>query len=90
MMKRNNRMELKNRVAAALFGKYDCSRIVGNIDFCVLLKRRDRRQMTFIPGKEQMNATSSDEKYNSLLATSAPRTRHLPPKLRRRSINTAF
>ena len=27
--------ELKNRVAAAYFGKYDCNRIVGNIDFCV-------------------------------------------------------
>ena len=41
--------ELKNRVAAAYFGKYDCTRIVGNIDFCVSPKRRDPRQMTFIP-----------------------------------------
>ncbi len=41
--------ELKNRVATAYFGKYDCDRIVGNIDFCVLPKRRDPRQMTFIP-----------------------------------------
>ncbi len=40
--------ELKNRVAAAYFGKYDCTRIVGNIDFCVLPKRRDPSQMTFI------------------------------------------
>ena len=41
--------ELKNRVAALFFGKYDCTRIVGNIDFCVSLKRRDPRQMTLIP-----------------------------------------
>ena len=41
--------ELKNRVAAMFFGKYDCTRIVGNIDFCVLPKRRDPRQMMFIP-----------------------------------------
>ncbi len=41
--------ELKNRVATVYFGKYDCDRIVGNIDFCVLPKRRDARQMTFIP-----------------------------------------
>ena len=41
--------ELKNRVAAAYFGKYDCGRIVGNIDFCVSPKRRDPRQMTFVP-----------------------------------------
>ncbi len=40
--------ELKNRVAAAFFGKYDCTRIVGNIDFCVLTKRRDPSQKTFI------------------------------------------
>lgn len=31
--------ELKNRVAALFFGKYDCTRIVGNIDFCVSPKR---------------------------------------------------
>jgi hypothetical protein len=41
--------ELKNRVAARYFGKYDCTRIVGNIDFCVSPKRRDPRQMTFAP-----------------------------------------
>ena len=40
--------ELKNRVAALFFGKYDCTRIVGDIDFCVSPKRRDPRQMTFI------------------------------------------
>ena len=41
--------EPKNRVATAYFGKYDCDRIVGNIDFCVSPKRRDPRQMTFVP-----------------------------------------
>ena len=41
--------ELTNRIAALYFGKYDCGRIVGNIDFCVSQNRRDPRQMTFIP-----------------------------------------
>ena len=41
--------ELKNRVATLYFGRYDCDRIVGNIDFCVSPKRRDPRQMTFVP-----------------------------------------
>ena len=41
--------ELKNRVATVYFGKYDCTRIVGNIDFCVSPKRRDVRQTEFIP-----------------------------------------
>jgi hypothetical protein len=40
--------ELKNRVAAQYFTKYDCTRIVGNIDFCVSIKRKDPHQMTFI------------------------------------------
>ena len=41
--------ELKNRVATVYFGRFDCTRIVGNIDFCVSPKRRDPRQMTFVP-----------------------------------------
>ena len=41
--------ELKNRVAAIDFAKFDCTRIVGNIDFCVCAKRRDPRQMTLVP-----------------------------------------
>ena len=41
--------ELKNRVATVYFGKYDCTRIVGNIDFCVCAKRRDVWQMTLLP-----------------------------------------
>ena len=41
--------ELKNRVAADFFGRYDCTRIVGNIDFCVSAKARDTNQMTFMP-----------------------------------------
>jgi len=40
--------ELKNKIAADFFGAFDCTRIVGNIDFCVSPKRRDPRQMTFI------------------------------------------
>ncbi len=42
--------ELKNRVAAEYFAKYDCARIVGNIDFCASARRKDDpRQMTFAP-----------------------------------------
>ena len=41
--------ELKNKIAADFFGAFDCTRIVGNIDFCVSPKRRDPRQMTFVP-----------------------------------------
>ena len=41
--------DLKNRVAADFFGSYDCTRIVGNIDFCASTKARDSRQLTLLP-----------------------------------------
>ena len=31
--------ELKNKVAADFFGAFDCTRIIGNVDFCVAAKR---------------------------------------------------
>ena len=30
--------ELKNKVAADFFGAFDCTRIIGNVDFCVAAK----------------------------------------------------
>ena len=48
--------ELKNRVAADWFGAFDCSRIIGNIDFCV-----------DIPATEL--DLGYDETYTSLLAS---------------------
>ena len=36
--------ELKNRIAAEFFGKFDCTRIVGNIDFCVCVKGEKGRR----------------------------------------------
>ena len=41
--------ELKNKVAADFFGAFDCTRIIGNVDFCVAAKRRDPRQTEFLP-----------------------------------------
>ena len=29
--------ELKNKVAADFFGAFDCTRIIGNVDFCVAM-----------------------------------------------------
>ena len=37
--------ELKNKVAADWFADYDCTRIVGNIDFCVSVPADDPRQI---------------------------------------------
>jgi len=31
--------ELKNKLAQDYFGVYDCTKIIGNVDFCVCLKQ---------------------------------------------------
>jgi len=31
--------ELKNRVAQGYFTEYDCTKIIGKVDFCVLPKK---------------------------------------------------
>src|ERR1017187_677005 len=37
--------ELKNKVAKDYFGMYDCTKIIGNIDFCVTLKSLHKNQV---------------------------------------------
>ncbi len=34
--------ELKNKVAQDYFGKYDCTRIIGNVDFCVSISQSEK------------------------------------------------
>jgi hypothetical protein len=38
--------ELKNKVAEDYFEKYDCTKVIGDIDFCVTLKERNKLQQT--------------------------------------------
>ncbi len=51
--------ELKNRVAAEYFGKYDCARIVGNIDFCVSPKQSGRTGRQPVPDANGRSAHSA-------------------------------
>ena len=44
--------EIKNRVAADVFGDYDCARILGAVDFCVMPRAQA------VPGN--LNAERSD------------------------------
>ncbi len=39
--------ELKNKVAADFFGAFDCTRIIGNVDFCVAAKRSARPESLY-------------------------------------------
>ena len=48
--------ELKNRVATVYFGRFDCTRIVGNIDFCVSPKRHTR----CLPRRSSRRSTNTD------------------------------
>ena len=52
--------ELKNKVAVEFFVKYDCTRIVGNIDFCVSPKRLDPRQRSLEERGAEEDAYSYD------------------------------
>ena len=36
--------ELKNKVAQDYFGVFDCTRIIGNIDFCVTLPAPNKKK----------------------------------------------
>jgi uncharacterized protein (DUF3820 family) len=80
---------LKNRVAADFFGAYDCTRIVGNIDFCVSVKSRDARQMAFLPEEtlywveSQNHPTDIHRMLAQLVLTIKSETAHmdfLPPR----------
>ena len=39
--------ELKNKVAQNYFSEFDCTKIIGNIDFCVILNEKGRKKSLF-------------------------------------------
>ena len=61
--------ELKNRVAADVFGDYDCARILGAVDFCV----SPRAQAT--PGNLSAEPQSRREHGDSISNSASPRLR---------------
>ena len=36
--------ELKNKIAQDYFGVFDCTKIIGNVDFCVTLSTENKKQ----------------------------------------------
>lgn len=40
--------ELKNKVAQDYFGLYDCTKIMGNVDFCFVYKNLTFNQLTLL------------------------------------------
>lgn len=36
--------ELKNKIAKDFFAVYDCTKIIGNIDFCVSMKKTSKEE----------------------------------------------
>ena len=36
--------ELKNKIAQDYFGMFDCTKIIGNVDFCVTLSTENKKQ----------------------------------------------
>lgn len=77
--------ELKNKIAQDLFWKYDCSKIIGNVDFCVCMHQSQKElfEQEFLLWAEAK--TGSSDIYKSLvqliLTIGKARTfdKYLPP-----------
>ncbi len=39
--------ELKNKIAQDYFGMFDCTKIIGNVDFCVTLQPKTKNKHNF-------------------------------------------
>ncbi len=84
--------ELKNKIAKDFFGAYDCTSILGKIDFCVRVPEKDRDQgrlfdleQESILWAESKSGTDSDISASFvqlILTIGKARTfdQHLPPK----------
>ncbi len=79
--------ELKNRVAADWFGAFDCSRILGNVDFCAAVPATDlplcdAENVLWAEAKRGADAPLDFALVQLVLTIGKERTfdRHLPPK----------
>jgi len=79
--------ELKNRVAADWFGAFDCSRILGKVDFCAAVSATDlplcdAESVVWAEAKRGADAPLDFALVQLVLTVGKERTfdRHLPPK----------
>ena len=79
--------ELKNKVAADFFGAFDCSRILGNVDFCAQVPATDlplcdAESVVWAEAKRGADAPLDFALVQLVLTVGKERTfdRHLPPK----------
>ncbi len=57
--------EIKNKVAQDYFWKYDCSQIVGNVDFCVSFRHSEELERESLLWAEAKKGSS--DIYNSIV-----------------------
>ena len=79
--------ELKNKVAADWFGAFDCSRILGKVDFCVDVPATDlplcdAESVLWAEAKRGTDSPLDFALVQLILTVGKERTfdRHLPPK----------
>ena len=79
--------ELKNKVAADWFGVFDCSRILGKVDFCAAVPATDlplcdAESVLWAEAKRGVDAPLDFALVQLILTIGKERTfdRHLPPK----------
>ena len=56
--------ELKNKIAHDYFGFFDCTKIIGNVDFCVTLPIQDKRQQALFETESLFWAEAKRGKAN--------------------------
>ena len=64
--------ELKNKVGDDFFKKYDCSRIIGNVDFCVSAKLKGKEffeQSSFFWAEAKRNSSNIYHSIVQLILT---------------------
>jgi hypothetical protein len=62
--------ELKNKVAQDYFGVFDCTKIIGNIDFCVTLSTKNKKQLSLFETESLLWAEAkkgTSDIYNSIV-----------------------
>jgi len=61
--------ELKNKVAKDYFGMYDCTRIIGNVDFCVCERQRSSEQESVLWAEAKADVADVCDMLTQLILT---------------------
>ena len=91
--------ELKNKIGYDYFDTYDCTKIIGNIDFCVASKKQQEFELEEIEAqyvfwaeakKGASDNKSTDEIYMNLIGNLRLALKHLAHKIEPKVFDYGF